>query len=151
MGDRAVELYRKLGNAGKVAFVLGCSRNAVMRMLRDRGVTCAARVSVVTHEGSGPVIQWVKDRHGIWRGVVENEPHPDAPGGVTAAEQPSNYDEARIRRRMLGDRSIHLHKGEPAEVVRRLLEKRWTANEIRRRTGIKPERYIRQIELERAA
>lgn len=67
-------------------------------------------------------------------------------GLITSADQPAIVDESRIQRRIDGDRSIHLHKGEPAEVVRRMLADGFTSAEISRHTGIKVERYIKVSE-----
>lgn len=99
-----------------------------------------------------PVIQWVKDRHGISHGIVHYEPQPDSPhADAVRDEGPAGYDEARVQRRILGDRSIRLHKGEAEEVVRRLLAKDWSANQIRRHTGLQPDRYVLREDMERAA
>jgi hypothetical protein len=56
-------------------------------------------------------------------------------------------DDAAIERRILGDRSVRLHKGETAEVVRRLVADGWSLRAIAIHTGVKPGRYItRDIE-----
>ena len=67
------------------------------------------------------------------------------PEGMSAKDDPAGYDESRIERRINGDRNVRLHKGESVEVVRRLLAEGLAQNEIRRRTGLKPERYTHLI------
>lgn len=75
-----------------------------------------------------------------WDNIDDPAERPS--GLVTSARKPpAGFDESRVQRRMLGDRSVKLHKGEPVEVVRRMLAEGLSLNEIRRRTGLKPERY----------
>lgn len=57
------------------------------------------------------------------------------------------FDEQRIERRIAGDRSVKLHKGEAHEVVRRLLESGATTTQIRVIYGIKAERYLKVAEI----
>jgi hypothetical protein len=52
-------------------------------------------------------------------------------------------DEAAMERRLAGDRTVRLHKGESAEVVRRALARGMNTGQIERLLGIKPERYVR--------
>lgn len=66
------------------------------------------------------------------------QPVIDAPS--TGPVQPDN---SRIQRRVDGDRSVKLHKGETAEVVRRLLADGVSTYTIERDYGIKAERYIK--------
>jgi hypothetical protein len=74
----------------------------------------------------------------------------DDPGTVTwpvgwfdKVDEPiSLIDESAIERRILGDRTIRLHKGEAAEIVRRLVADGWTLRAIAQHTGVKPDRYI---------
>lgn len=137
------------------------ARCACQRLIRTAHAECfACRQGVAPKEAVEPepvaslepVIQWVKDSHGISRGIVHYEPQPDSPhADAVRDEGPAGYDEARVQRRILGDRSIRLHKGEAEEVVRRLLAKDWSANQIRRHTGLQPDRYIRREDMERAA
>lgn len=56
------------------------------------------------------------------------------------------YDESRIERRIAGDRTVRLHKGETVEVVRRLIADGKSSRTIRRDYGIKAERYIKVSE-----
>lgn len=75
----------------------------------------------------------------------------DDPGTVTwpvgwfdQVEEPiSLLDDAAIERRVAGDTTVRLHKGETAEVVRRLLASGVTTTLIREVHGIKAERYIK--------
>jgi hypothetical protein len=77
---------------------------------------------------------------------------PDAsPVGLTAtAAEPAGYDESRVLRRINGDRSIKLRKGETVEVVRRMLAAGHSQSAIQRLTGVKAERYMPQIRAEQA-
>lgn len=80
-----------------------------------------------------------------WDDDTIDDPNARADGGITLAWDPAGYDESRVERRINGDRSIRLHKGESVEVVRRMLADGRTQNEIRRVTGLKPERYLAEI------
>jgi hypothetical protein len=64
---------------------------------------------------------------------------------------PSCPDDSRIQRRLDGDRTVRLHKGETAEVVRRLLAAGITTHVIRGDYGIKAERYIKVSDRQRVA
>ena len=52
-------------------------------------------------------------------------------------------DEAAVERRLAGDKTVRLHKGETAEVVRRALARGMNTRQIQHYLGIKPERYVR--------
>jgi len=67
------------------------------------------------------------------------------PVGMIQRYEPSGFDESRVQRRIAGDRTVRLHKGESVEVVRRMLADGWTQNGIRRHTGLKPDRYMAEI------
>lgn len=56
---------------------------------------------------------------------------------------PGSFDESRIELRMAGDRKVKLHKGETAEVARRLIASGVSTLAIRRDYGIKAERYVK--------
>ena len=63
---------------------------------------------------------------------------------VADVELDDDYvDEAAIERRLSGDKSVRLHKGETAEAVRRALARGMNTGQIERHLGVKPERYIR--------
>lgn len=51
-------------------------------------------------------------------------------------------DEAAIERRLAGDRTVRLHKGESAEAVRRALARGMNTGQIQRHLGIKAERHV---------
>lgn len=71
---------------------------------------------------------------------------PDArPVGLIPRYESAGYDESRVQRRIDGDRSVRLHRGETVEVVRRMLADGHTQSAIRRLTGLKPERYMAQV------
>lgn len=77
---------------------------------------------------------------------------PDAkPQGISFRNERAVLDDAAIERRIAGDRTVRLHKGETAEVVRRLIAAGTSSRTIHRDYGIKAERYIKVSELERAA
>lgn len=80
-----------------------------------------------------------------WDDDAIDDPAATPTGVPTTAWDPAGYDESRVERRINGDRSIRLHKGESVEVVRRMLADGRTQNEIRRVTGLKPERYLAEI------
>lgn len=67
-----------------------------------------------------------------WFDQIEEEP----------AEEESSIDVSRIERRILGDRTFRLHKGEAEEIVRRLQAEGWSLRRIAMHTGLKPERYV---------
>lgn len=81
-----------------------------------------------------------------WDDDTIDDPRARPVGLIGTGVDLAGYDESRIERRILGDRTVRLHRGETAEVVRRLIADGWSQNAIRRHTGVKPERY-----LERAA
>lgn len=91
--------------------------------------------------------QWVSAL--AWDDDVIDDPEAK-PVGV-GEQDIAGYDETRIERRIAGDRTVRLHKGETAEVVRRLVADGWSLNAIRRHTGVKPERYITRDTEELAA
>ncbi|HEY3559629.1 MAG TPA: hypothetical protein VGL05_19305 [Kribbella sp.] len=80
-----------------------------------------------------------------WDDDTIDDPNARPVGVITAAWDPAGCDDARIERRINGDRTIRLHRGESVEVVRRMLADGHTQNEIRRLTGLKPERYMAEI------
>lgn len=67
------------------------------------------------------------------------------PQGISFRNERAILDEAAIERRLNGDRTVRLHKGETAEVVRRLLAAGISMRTIQRDYGIKAERYTGQI------
>ena len=83
-----------------------------------------------------------------WEDDTIHDPATRPVGLVTTADPPAIIDESRIQRRIDGDRTVRLHKGESAEVVRRMLANGFTGRQINRRTGIKTERYTPQIRAE---
>lgn len=74
-----------------------------------------------------------------------DDPQARPVGLVTWDWDPAGYDETRIERRINGDRTVRLHKGETAEVVRRLRAAGVSSRTILRDYGIKAERYTAQI------
>lgn len=94
-------------------------------------------------KGWAPPLSWDDD--------TIDDPNAEPVGLPGSGDDPAGYDESRIERRIAGDRSVKLHKGETAEVVRRLVADGWSLNAIRRHTGVKPERYITRTTVERAA
>lgn len=88
-------------------------------------------------KGWAPPLAW--DDEGI------DDPTARPVGLITQSDSPAIVDESRIQRRIDGDRSIRLHKGETAEVVRRLLAAGKSMPTIQRDYGIKAERYTDQI------
>ena len=83
-----------------------------------------------------------------WDDDTIDDPTTRPSGIITGDWDPAGYDESRVERRMLGDRTVRLHRGESVEVVRRMLADGLAQNEIRRRTGLKPERYMGEIRAE---
>lgn len=77
-----------------------------------------------------------------WDDDTIDDPRAEPVGIPDGRVDPAGYDESRIERRILGDRSVRLHKGETAEVVRRLVADGWSLRAIARHTGVKPERYV---------
>jgi hypothetical protein len=77
-----------------------------------------------------------------WDDDAIDDPRARPAGLIGSYSQAAGIDESAIERRILGDRTAKLHKGETAEVVRRMLADGWSQNGIRRHTGIKPDRYI---------
>ena len=59
------------------------------------------------------------------------------------SDDSDDLDEAAIERRLNGDKTIRLRKGESAEVVRRALARGISTTQIERDLGIKTERYVR--------
>lgn len=57
---------------------------------------------------------------------------------------PAYLDNAAIERRMAGDRAVDLTKQEKAELVRRMTAAGVGSNEIERRTGLNPQRTLKQ-------
>lgn len=80
-----------------------------------------------------------------WDDDTINDPTARPVGMITAAWEPAGNDDARIERRINGDRTVRLHRGESVEVVRRMLAAGHTQADIRRLTGLKPERYLAEI------
>jgi transcriptional regulator with XRE-family HTH domain len=73
--------------------------------------------------------------------------HREIPVGVhDDQEAKQGLDESAIERRLNGDRTARLHKGEAVEVVRRLIAAGKSNRAIRRDYGIKAERYIKVSE-----
>jgi hypothetical protein len=68
------------------------------------------------------------------------------PQGVDVSQSQVVLDESAIERRILGDRTARLHKGEPAEVVRRLVADGWSLRRIEDHTGVNAARYITRTE-----
>jgi transcriptional regulator with XRE-family HTH domain len=87
-----------------------------------------------TAKGWAPTLAWDDD--------AIDDPAAKPVGVIGSITKAAGVDESAIERRILGDRTARLHKGESAEVVRRLLADGWTQNAIRRHTGLKPDRYI---------
>ncbi|MEV6413885.1 hypothetical protein [Kribbella sp. NPDC051718] len=56
----------------------------------------------------------------------------------------SYVDQAAVERRMSGDKSVRLNAAEQAELVRRMTAAGTSRNEVERRTGINPQRALRQ-------
>lgn len=81
----------------------------------------------------------------VWDDETIDDPDARPDGIITMAPDAAGYDESRVQRRIDGDRTVRLHKGESVEVVRRMLAEGWTQNGIRRHTGLKPDRYVSQI------
>jgi hypothetical protein len=69
----------------------------------------------------------------------------------TGATAPVTIDEAAVERRLAGDKSIRLHRGETAEVARRLLLEGKSTTAIARDYGIKAERYVKVAEIRQGA
>lgn len=121
-------------------------RTAVVRVWIHNRILAAYR-ELQRHPGSSVVAR----QNAVTRGWVSPfawEDHtiddPDAePTGLARPDESAGYDEVRVQRRIAGDRSFMLHRGESAEVVRRLIAAGWTAGAIRRHTGIKVERHFR--------
>jgi hypothetical protein len=84
-----------------------------------------------------------------WDDDAIDDPAACPIGVPTTAWDPAGYDESRVERRINGDRTVRLHKGESVEVVRRMLADGHSQNEIRRVTGLKPERYLAEIRADR--
>lgn len=77
-----------------------------------------------------------------WDDDTIDDPKAAPVGLIGTGEDRAGYDESRVERRILGDRTVRLHKGETAELVRRMLADGWSQNAIRRHTGVKSDRYI---------
>jgi transcriptional regulator with XRE-family HTH domain len=86
-----------------------------------------------------------------WDDEAIDDPDARPVGVIGSIAKAAGVDESAIERRILGDRTARLHKGESAEVVRRLLADGWTQNAIRRHTGLKPDRYIDRTERQEIA
>jgi hypothetical protein len=84
-----------------------------------------------------------------WDDDTIDDPDAKPIGLPSTASDAAGFDDSRVQRRIDGDRKVRLHKGETAEVVRRLLADGWGMNQIRRHTGIKPERYITREDVTR--
>jgi hypothetical protein len=80
-----------------------------------------------------------------WDDDAIDDPAAKPVGLITSGWDPAGIDESRIERRINGDRSVRLHRGESVEVVRRMLADGHNQSEIRRLTGLKPERYMAEI------
>ena len=80
-----------------------------------------------------------------WEDHTIDDPEAQ-PIGLAKADESAGYDEVRVQRRIAGDRSFMLHRGESAEVVRRMVDAGWSSSAIRRHTGIKVERYFKLSE-----
>lgn len=85
-----------------------------------------------------------------WDEGTIDDPAARPIGLITTEWDPAGYDESRVQRRINGDRSVRLHRGESVEVVRRMLADGHSQNAIRRLTGLKPDRYMAQIRAEQA-
>lgn len=101
-------------------------------------------------QGSARIVKRAKDSGWVsalaWEDGTIDDPAAQPTGVATSADQPAVLDESRIQRRINGDQAVKLHKGESAEIVRRMLAARVTPREINRRTGIKVERYAKVSE-----
>ena len=84
-----------------------------------------------------------------WDNIDAPDASPVGHQGDEDRYMPAGYDESRVERRIAGDRTVRLHKGETAEVVRRLLAAGVSAFTINRDYGIKAERYTAQIQAQR--
>lgn len=69
---------------------------------------------------------------------------PSAVPTKTTVGDPDYLDNAAIERRMAGDRAVELTKQEKAELVRRMTAAGVGSNEIERRTGLNPQRTLKQ-------
>lgn len=76
-----------------------------------------------------------------WEDNAISDPNA-APVGLVVGREPAGYDQSRVERRVNGDRTVRLHKGESEEVVRRLLAAGASTLTISRDYGIKAERYV---------
>lgn len=77
-----------------------------------------------------------------WEYIDIDDPNAK-PEGTDFSRAGHVIDEAAIERRVAGDTTVRLHKGETAEVARRLLAAGVTTTQILRDHGIKAERYVR--------
>jgi len=82
-----------------------------------------------------------------WDDDTIDNPRAGPRGIPTARLVPVGIDEMAVQRRMHGDRTVRLHAGECAELVRRMRADGWSMNRIEAHTGVKADRYITREEV----
>lgn len=129
---------------GKTDRVRAWVANAITSLYQDLEMTPGGSKQTVSlaiaNRWPGP-LAWDEDTIG--------NPDTEPQGVPTSSWQPGVIDESRIERRINGDRTVRLHKGETVEVVRRMLAAGHSQTAIQRLTGVKAERYMPEIRAER--
>lgn len=147
---------------------IGWSCDELTRRLQESGFAVGINTLWAIRKGhTGLIHTWLANEISNLYQRLEMTPGPSRqtvriavrdkwPGGLAwddiddANEKPSvvdaavvGYDESRVERRIAGDLTFRMHKGESAEVVRRLLADGMTTTQILRDYGIKAERYVK--------
>lgn len=148
----SAELIAQHAGVGK-SWIQSLSGRATLKLVHRATRDRIARVYDELSGRPGPSREVVK--HAIRLGYVSplaweyldiDDPNAEPVGVDDGQWRPAGYDESRVERRINGDRTIRLHKGESAEVVRRMLADGISSAQINRLTGIKVERYVKVSE-----
>lgn len=152
---RRIRALTRIGhNAESIGMAAGLSAQRINQLARfTRLIQRSTHDRIVTaynHLSATPGTSREARKHGIrlayssplaWDDDTIDDPAAK-PQGIDFSRARPVIDEAAIERRIHGDRNVKLHKGEAAEVVRRLRADGWPMSRIEEHTGVNAARYI---------
>lgn len=128
--------------ANSQAFIFTSSRDAIARVYDELCMTPAVdklanrRRSLAAKKGYAPPL--------AWDDIDQDEAPADAPRVAQTSDE--FIDENAVQRALDGDRTVALTKAERKAVVERALSLQIPLQEVARRTGLQPHRYIEHEE-----
>lgn len=129
------------------ATMLHCNAEPLVRAFNRLAMTPAAGPLSVRQRNFAKRSRWAPPL--AWDDIDNPKAHPV---GITRDSRSKHgIDEVAIQRRMAGDRSVHVHGDESAEVVRRLFAAGYSSGWIEQQTGLKADRYVHVTKKEEAA